>query len=155
MTGATGKAGATGPTGATGANGVTGATGKAGATGPTGATGTPGSQHAYSATGKGGARSQTLTLTAPSGAGRFYVATANAEGTVAGSRHPLTCTLNFGSTSMQTIVLKEHNESPVEVGLRGAGALTSGSISLSCTSNTSRDYITNLSLIAYVVSGVN
>ena len=71
------------------------------------------------------------------------------------SNHPLTCTLKFGSTSMQTIVLKEHNESPVEVGLKGTGALTSGSISLSCTSNTSRDYITNLSLIAYMVSGVN
>ena len=134
---------------------MTGATGNAGATGPTGATGTPGSQHAYSATGKGGARSQTLTLTAPSGAGRFYVATANAEGTVEGGSHPLTCTLNFGSTPMQTIVLREHNESPVEVGLKGAGALTSGSISLSCTSNTSRDSVSNLSLIAYVVSGIN
>jgi hypothetical protein len=148
----TGNAGATGATGATG---VTGATGNAGATGPTGATGTPGSQHAYSATGKGGARSQTLTLTAPAGAGRFYVATANAEGTVAGDGHPLTCTLKFGSTPMQTMVLKEHNESPVEVGLQGAGALTSGSISLSCTSNSSMDSVSNLSLSAYVVSGVN
>ena len=83
------------------------------------------------------------------------MATADAEGTVEGANHPLTCTLKFGSTPMQTIVLKEHNESPVEVGLKGAGALTSGSISLSCTSNTSRDYITNLSLIAYMASGVN
>jgi hypothetical protein len=56
---------------------------------------------------------------------------------------------------MQTIVLNEHNQSPVEVGLQGAGALTSGSLALSCTSSSSRDYISNLSLIAYVVSGVN
>jgi hypothetical protein len=149
-------AGNAGATGAAGATGVTGASGKAvGATGLTGATGTPGSQHAYSATGKGGAKSQTLTLTAPAGAGRFYVATANAEGTVEGASHPLTCTLKFGSTSMQSIVLKEHDESPAEVGLKGAAALTSGSISLTCTSNTSSDYISNLSLSAYAVSGVN
>ena len=83
------------------------------------------------------------------------MATADAEGSVAGDSHPLTCTLNFGSTPMQTIVLREHNESPVEVGLQGAGALTSGSISLSCTSNSSRDSVSNLSLSAYVVSGVN
>jgi hypothetical protein len=83
------------------------------------------------------------------------VATANAEGTVAGTSHPLTCSLKFGSTPMQTIVLKEHNESPVEVGLQGAGALASGSISLSCTSNSSMDSVANLSLSAYVVSGVN
>jgi hypothetical protein len=81
------------------------------------------------------------------------VATAAAQGTV--DNHPLSCTLKFGSTPMQTIVLKEHNQSPVEVGLQGAGALTSGSIALSCTSRSSRDYIYNLSLIAYVVSGVN
>jgi hypothetical protein len=56
---------------------------------------------------------------------------------------------------MQTIVLKEHNHSAVEVGLQGAGELTSGSIALSCTSSSSRDYISSLSLIAYLVSGVN
>jgi hypothetical protein len=105
--------------------------------------------------GKGGARSQALTLTAPAGAGRLYVATANAEGTVGGNNQPLTCTLRFGSTPMQTIVLREHNGSPVEVFLQGAGALTSGSISLSCTSNTSMDSVSNMSLSAYVVSGIN
>jgi hypothetical protein len=130
-------------------------TGNAGVTGPSGATGAPGSEHAYSATGRGGDRSQTLTLTAPGGAGRFYVATANVQGTVDAADHPLTCTLKFGSTPMQTIVLNEHNASPVAVGLQGAGALTSGSIALSCTSSSIRDYISNLSLIAYVVSGVN
>jgi hypothetical protein len=83
------------------------------------------------------------------------VATANAQGTVDGANHPLTCTLKFGSTPMQTIVLRRGNRAPVEVGLRGAGALTSGSIALNCTSSSSRDYISNLSLIAYVVSGFN
>jgi hypothetical protein len=83
------------------------------------------------------------------------VATANAQGTVDAADHPLTCTLKFGSTPMQTIVLKKHNQSPAEVGVRGAGALTSGGIALSCTSNSRRDYISNLSLIAYVVSGFN
>jgi hypothetical protein len=56
---------------------------------------------------------------------------------------------------MQTIVLKEPSGSPVEVGLQGAGSLTSGSISLGCTSDSSMDSVSNMSLTAYVVSGLN
>jgi hypothetical protein len=47
------------------------------------------------------------------------------------------------------------NELPVEVSLQGAGALTSGSIKLSCTSSGNEDSVSNLSRIAYVVSGIN
>jgi hypothetical protein len=83
------------------------------------------------------------------------VASANAEGIVAGTSHPLTCSLKFGLTPVQTVVLQKQSRSAVEVGLKGAFALTSGSISLSCTGNTSKDHITNLTLIAYVASGVN
>ena len=66
----------------------------------------------------------------------------------------LTCTLKFGSTPKQTIVL-QHNEAPVEVSLQGAGPLTAGSIMLSCTVTSSKDSVSNLSLIAYVVTGIN
>ena len=78
--------------------GPTGASGKAGATGPAGAPGSAGSEPAYSATASGVSKqAETLTLTAP--AGRNYIATANAEGTVGSSSHPLTCTLFFGTLS--------------------------------------------------------
>jgi len=148
QTGATGTAGINGAPGAMGVQGVTGATGNVGPTGATGATGPAGSQHIYIATSNGGTAPQTLTLTAPPG--QDYGITANGEGTATSSR-PLACTLKIGSTTAQTITL--HGSS--EINLQGAGALTSGTIALICTSESSSDSIANMSLMAYVGSAIN
>jgi len=147
--GVTGAVGPTGPTGNTGGAGVTGATGPIGPTGPTGPAGT---QHAYSATGNGGKGSQTLTLTAP--AAQSYVAFANAEGVTWSLAHPIVCSLSFGSVIKQSISLP-WNFAPTQISLQGAGPLTSGTIQLGCSSSDGMDSVSNLSLIAYVVSGVN
>jgi hypothetical protein len=128
---------------------VTGATG---ATGATGSTGAPGSQHAYSATGNGGKGSQTLALTAPTD--QSYVAMANAEGNTWSFPHPLACTLSFGSVIKQSVSLP-YNYAPTQISLQGAGALTNGNIKLNCSSGDRKDSVSNMSLIAYVVSAVN
>ena len=151
--GATGATGETGAAGATGPEGKAGQTGATGSTGPTGPTGASGSQHAYSTTGNGGGTPQTLTLTAPTG--QNYVAIANAQGTVSGISRPLVCTLSFGPAAKQRIAIAANIESE-EMSLQGAGALTSGTIKLSCSSGSGgKASVSNMSLIAYVVSGIN
>jgi hypothetical protein len=156
-TGETGPTGATGPIGATGATGVsgaTGATGNTGTTGATGATGPAGSQHIYVATGNGGTKTQTVTLTAP--VGQDYAVSADAVGTFGAPPSPLTCTLKLGSVVLQSITMALHpNSPPTELSLQGAGTLTSGSITLDCTSENSSNSISNMSLMAYVGSGIN
>ena len=47
------------------------------------------------------------------------------------------------------------NASPVEVYLQGDGALTNGSIAVTCTGENGLDSVSNMSLIAYVGSGIN
>jgi hypothetical protein len=85
--------------------------------------------------------------------GSDYVVTADAEVTVGGS--PVTCALLFGSTPMQTMTVKRHHAT-VDVYLQGAGELENQrKIALSCQSKSSSDSISNLSLVAYVVAGVN
>jgi hypothetical protein len=150
-----GVAGATGPQGPAGPTGPQGAAGGKGATGATGATGSAGangSQHAYSATGNGGKGSQTITLTAPTG--QSYVAMANVEGMTWSFAHPIACTLSFGSVTEQSISLP-WNYAPTQISLQGAGPLTNGAITLNCSSSDGQDSVSNMSLIAYVVSGIN
>jgi hypothetical protein len=130
--------------------GATGAAGKAGATGATGATGAAGSEHAYTASSRGGSAPQTLTLSAP--AGQSYVAIGTAEVTADSLLHPPTCTLKFGSTVVQTFSYR-FNPTPVEAVLQGAGSLASGSITFTCEG--SGNSVANLGLTAYVVSAVN
>jgi hypothetical protein len=164
-TGATGSTGSAGATGSSGAAGGRGATGGSGATGSTGATGAAGSQHAYVETSEGGFGSQTLTLTkAPPGFD--YVASANAQVNVEGFWSSVTCTLAFGSTPMQTVSVHA-GRSPVEVVLRGAGPLTTGSIVLTCRVGHDHEHehewddwwnrasVSNLSVIAYTVTSIN
>jgi hypothetical protein len=147
-----GPAGATGSQGASGPTGVIGATGKAGTTGATGASGPPGSQHIYSGTSPGGTGSQTLTLTAPAGAD--YVVSFDAQASVLSPLRPLTCALRFGPKVGQTKVLT-FGVSPVEVYLQGLGALASGTITVTCTSEGTRDSVSNMSLIAYAGTTVD
>jgi hypothetical protein len=80
------------------------------------------------------------------------VAIANGDVTVTNLLTPVTCTLRFGSTVMETFTY-HFDLSPVEAVLQGAGGLTSGSITLSCEG--SGNTASGLSLIAYVVSAIN
>jgi hypothetical protein len=121
-----------------------------GATGATGATGAAGSEHAYTASAKGGGTPQTLTLTAP--AGQSYVAIGDAEVDAQNLLHPPTCTLKFGATVLQTFSYR-FDPTPVEAVLQGAGTLTGGSITFTCEG--SGNSVANLSLSAYVVSAIN
>ncbi len=139
-------------TAAAGATGVAGVTGATGSVGPTGATGPAGSQHVYGARSGGGSKSQILSLSAP--AGQDYAAFFTPQASVLSSAHPLTCTLKFGTVVQQTMVFA-FVTSTVEVALRGYGMLSSGQITVTCTSESASDSVANMSLIATVASAIN
>jgi alpha-tubulin suppressor-like RCC1 family protein len=168
--GTTGAEGATGPTGSSGARGhegpigvngtigangptgLTGATGNAGATGPTGATGPALAPHGYVTTASGGSKSQSLSLTAPDG--QDYAVSADGTAIVATPGTALTCTLDLGQTTLQRMTLRFWPTS-VPLRLQGAGFLESGSVNLACATESKFNSITNLSLMAIPLSGVN
>ena len=56
---------------------------------------------------------------------------------------------------MKQAIVLPYDQTPAQVSLEGAGALSSGKITLACTSSSSQDTLANLSLIAYAVSAVN
>jgi hypothetical protein len=153
-TGTTGAAGSNGATGATGAQGVTGAAGTAGATGATGATGPAGSgsTHIYVTTASGGGGSQTVTLKPPTG--QDYAITADATALDVTPGTAMTCTLSAGSTPLQTTTL-HFFPAVLPLTLQGAGALTSGSITLACTTESKFNTLTNISLMAIPGSAIN
>ena len=83
------------------------------------------------------------------------MAVANAQGSVSGNSRPLTCTLSFGSVVEQSISIPNTTSPPVEMSLQGAGELTGGTIHLACSSAGGKATVSNISLIAYVVSSIN
>jgi hypothetical protein len=166
-TGAPGVSGAQGVSGAAGTTGATGATGATGQTGATGETGPGGSVHAYSATDPAKVSDsppRVLTLTAP--AGQTYTAVATLDGFPSeeeiaphGPGAPVECMLALGSTIVQNVELNPQPLPPkgrvgtYPISLSGAGKLTSGKITLTCSgpgTSTSK-----LSLTASVVSALN
>jgi lysophospholipase L1-like esterase len=152
--GATGSQGAAGAAGATGPAGVTGAAGSAGPAGATGATGPAGSQHIYVATSGGGGLSspRTVTLTAPTGQDYAVTATGTALAVTPGT--VLTCTLSAGPTVLQSITL-HFFPAYLPLSMQGAANLSSGSITLTCTSESKFNQVTNLSLMATAGSAIN
>ena len=108
-------------------------------------------QHVYVATSGGGRESQSLSLIAPVGQ---YAVTADGLATVRGVTSPLTCALKLGPTILQSVTL-DFDPAPVEFSLQGAGVLSSGSVTLSCSSHSRLDSVRNLSLMAYVASAIN
>ena len=147
-----GPPGAAGITGAGGATGVAGTTGSAGATGSTGSTGPAVLPHGYIATKSGGTESQSLSLTVPGG--QDYAVTANGMALVVSLGSYVTCRLDLGASVLQTTTLGFW-PTPVPLALQGAGSLAGGSVALACTTESKFNSITNLSLMAVPLSGLN
>jgi hypothetical protein len=105
------------------------------------------------ATSHGGTGAQTLRLSAP--AGQEYVAFANIEALAHEHSQSLKCKLLFGPAVEQSIVDEDSDPEITQATAQGAGRLESGAIELRCASHGGKDVIKQLSLIAYVVSGIN
>jgi hypothetical protein len=87
-------------------------------------------------------------------AGQDYLAVATADATTVSRSGKVECKLDFGSTVVQTIVLKPRVRGTFPITLQGAGPLTSGIIALRCIGSPGSS-TSNTSLTAYVLSALN
>jgi hypothetical protein len=100
-------------------------------------------------------RAHAAELTLPSApAGQDYLAVATIDGSTVSSAGGILCKLEFGPTTVQTIVLKPRSPGTFPITVQGAGELSSGSIVLSCTGSHGSS-TSNASLTAYVLSALN